>query len=63
MSIDTRRQKYILKRILNGWDEMKVIRSLNEVDLINGFPMVTMRDETDDLISCRWAKVVKPEGD
>jgi len=63
MAIDTRRQKCILKRILKGWDEMEIIRSLNKDDLKIGFPMITIFDEVEDMIECGWAKEIGTEGD
>jgi len=61
--IDTRRQKYIRNAVLRGQDEIEVIKSMNEIQSRFGFPMVTMRDEINDLIDCGWAKRIVTKGE
>jgi len=61
--IDRRRQEYIRNSILRGQDEVEAIKSLNEIQLYFGIPMVTMRDEINDLVDCEWAKRIVTKGE
>jgi len=58
--IDTLRQQYIRKAILRGRDEVETIRLINMEQMEYGIVMGTVKDESEDLVECGWAK---EEGD